>query len=209
MVRHPGTGRRYDHSYRALSCHGDGARMKVLTAAQMREADRLTTERYGISSLQLMENAGAAIAEFLREKFASLAQKQIVVLCGKGNNGGDGLVVARLLKEAGGSPEVILFSNPGALEGDAGVNLKRWQQSAVTLRVVTSDSEWEAARTELTGADLIVDALLGTGLRGPVEGLLGSVIADVNAARMKGRGRTFVVSVDMPSGLASDAEDFV
>ena len=78
--------------------------MKVLTAAQMREADRLTTERYGISSLQLMENAGAAIAEFLFEKFAGLGQRKIVVLCGKGNNGGDGLVVARLLKESGCSP---------------------------------------------------------------------------------------------------------
>src|SRR4030088_1174121 len=185
MVWFPRAGRRYDRNCRAFPRRPGAKCMKVLTAAQMREADRLTSERYGISSLQLMENAGAAIAEFLREKFASLAQKKIVVLCGKGNNGGDGLVVARLLKEAGCSPEVILFSNPGALEGDAGVNLKRWQQSAVTLRVVTSDSEWEAARTELTGADLIVDALLGTGLRGPVEGLLGSVIADVNAARMK------------------------
>jgi hydroxyethylthiazole kinase-like uncharacterized protein yjeF len=186
--------------------------MKVLTAAQMREADRLTTERYGISSQQLMENAGAAIAEFLREKFAGLAQRKIVVLCGKGNNGGDGLVVARLLKESGCFPEVILFSNPSAVEGDAGINLKRWQQGLGELRVVTSDPEWEPVRGELATADLIVDALLGTGLRGPVEGLLGSVIADLNAARTKigaGKGaRTSVVSVDMPSGLASDAEDF-
>ena len=113
--------------------------MKVLTAAQMQEADRLTTERYGIPSLQLMENAGAAIAEFLRERFAGLTRRKIVVLCGKGNNGGDGLVIARLLKESGCSPEVILFSNPGAVEGDAGVNLKRWQQGLGELRVVTSE----------------------------------------------------------------------
>jgi len=187
--------------------------MKVLTATQMREADRLTTERYGISSLQLMENAGAAIADFLREKFTGLEQRKIVVLCGKGNNGGDGLVVARLLKQSGCSPKVILFSNPGSVEGDAGVNLKRWQKGLGELRVVTSSAEWEPVRAELDSADLILDALLGTGLRGPVEGLLGSVIADVNAARTKnGAGgkatRTFVISVDMPSGLASDAEDF-
>jgi NAD(P)H-hydrate epimerase len=75
--------------------------MKVLTAAQMREADRLTTERYGISSLQLMENAGAAITEFVREKFPDTIRQKIAVLCGKGNNGGDGLVIARLLKESG------------------------------------------------------------------------------------------------------------
>ena len=86
--------------------------MKVLTAAQMREVDRQTTERFGIPSLQLMENAGAAITEFLREKLAGLARRKIVVLCGKGNNGGDGMVVARLLKESGCSPEVILFSQP-------------------------------------------------------------------------------------------------
>jgi hydroxyethylthiazole kinase-like uncharacterized protein yjeF len=142
--------------------------MKVLTAAQMREADRLTTERYGISSLQLMENAGAAIAEFLREKVSGLARRKIVVLCGKGNNGGDGLAVARLLKESGSSPEVILFSNAGAVEGNAGVNLKRWQQGLGELRVVTSSAEWDAARAVFDNADLIVDALLGTGLRGPV-----------------------------------------
>src|ERR1700674_751791 len=181
--------------------------MKVLTAAQMREADRLTTERYGISSLQLMENAGAAIAEFLFEKFAGLAQRKIVMLCGKGNNGGDGLVVARLLKESGCSPEVILFSNPSAVEGDAGVNMKRWQQGLGDFRVVTSIPEGDQVRTELDNANVIVDALLGTGLRGPVEGLLGSVIADVNAARTKNGTRISAISVDMPSGLPSDAED--
>jgi len=112
----------------------------------------------------------------------------MVVLCGKGKNGGDGLVVARLLN----SPDVArgnLFSNPGSVEGDAGVNLKRWQKGLGELRVVTSSAEWEPLRAELDSADLILDALLGTGLRGPVEGLLGSVIADVNAAGQKTGGR--------------------
>src|SRR5579862_2764351 len=177
----------------------------------MREADRLTTERYGISSLQLMENAGSAIADFLRRKFDALAQRTIVVLCGRGNNGGDGLVVARLLKESGCKPNVILFVNPGDVEGDAATNLKRWQQSLGELHVVTSQSEWDTARAMLSTADLIVDALLGTGLRGPVEGLLASVIADTNASQSNTHGkpgRTITVAVDMPSGLASDAEDF-
>jgi NAD(P)H-hydrate epimerase len=176
----------------------------------MREADRLTTERYGIPGLQLMENAGAAIASFLQRQFDGIERRKIVVLCGKGNNGGDGLVVARLLKEAGCSPEVFLFANPGAVEGDAAINLKRWQQGFGGLQVVTSSSEWETARPALGAADLIVDALLGTGLRGPVEGLLGSVIQDVNVARAKGHSATkkIVVAVDMPSGLASDTFDF-
>ncbi|MBZ5659189.1 MAG: NAD(P)H-hydrate dehydratase [Acidobacteriia bacterium] len=185
--------------------------MKVLTAAQMREADRLTTERYAIPGLQLMENAGAAVAEFLHGKFAALADRKILVLCGKGNNGGDGFVTARLLKQSGCAPEVFLFSNPGAVEGDAAANLKRWQQGLGELHVVTSHAEWQTARARLADADLIVDALLGTGLRGPVEGLLADVIQDVNAARgtIDGKsGKLQIVSVDMPSGLASDAQDF-
>jgi len=185
--------------------------MKVLTAAQMREADRLTTERYGISSLQLMENAGTAIAKFLQEKFHPLASRKIVVLSGKGNNGGDGLVVARLLKESGCAPDVLLFANPGMMQGDAAVNLKRWQQGMGQIRVVTSEAEWDSARAALEGADLIVDALLGTGLRGPVEDLLARVIEDVNVktrSRARGAGRPTVIAVDTPSGLPSESQDF-
>ena len=182
--------------------------MKALTAAQMREADRLTTERYGIPGIELMENAGAAIAEFLREKFADIASRKILVLCGKGNNGGDGLVAARRLKDSGFAAVVFLFANPGSVEGDAAANLKRWQQGLGEFYVVTSEAEWESGRGALAEADLIVDALLGTGLRGPVEGLLGAVIEDLNKARAKRRGKTVVVSVDMPSGLASDTQDF-
>jgi NAD(P)H-hydrate epimerase len=182
--------------------------MKVLTAAQMREADRLTTEQYGIPGIELMENAGTAIAEFLQEKFADLRSRKILVLCGKGNNGGDGLVVARLLKNSGCPAVVFLFANPGSVEGDAAANLKRWQQGLGEMYVVTSEAEWESARPALGEADLIVDALLGTGLRGHVEGLLSNVIEDLNAARSKRRGKMIVVAVDMPSGLASDSQDF-
>ncbi len=174
----------------------------------MREADRLTTERYGIPSSELMENAGTAIADFLRERFPDLPHGKVLVLCGKGNNGGDGMVVARLLKNSGASPVVFLFANPGSVEGDAAANLKRWQQGLGELYVVTSEAEWESVRAALAEADLILDALLGTGLRGPVEGLLGAVIEDLNRARAKRRGQTVVVAVDTPSGLASDAQDF-
>ena len=182
--------------------------MKVLTAAQMREADRLTTERYSIPSIELMENAGIAIAEFLREKFAGITSRKILVLCGRGNNGGDGLVVARRLKEFGSTVVVFLFANPGSVEGDGAVNLKRWQQGLGELYVVSSEAEWESARAALGEADILVDALMGTGLRGPAEGLLGAVIEDLNKARAMRRGKTVVVAVDMPSGLASDTQDF-
>jgi NAD(P)H-hydrate epimerase len=185
--------------------------MKLLTAAQMREADRLTTERYGISSLQLMENAGTAIAEVLFAEIADLARRKIVVLCGKGNNGGDGLVVARVLHERGGTPQVVLFADPSSVQGEAAANLKRWQQGTGELRVCTSDAEWDGARPVLEGAEVIVDALLGTGLRGAVEGLLARVIEDLNVARNKGGVgpiQSFVLAVDIPSGLCSEARDF-
>ena len=187
--------------------------MKVLTADQMREADRLTTDRYGIPSLQLMENAGAAVADYLSDTFPDLSARSILVLCGKGNNGGDGLVVARRLRERGARPQVFLFAESSAVRGDAAVNLRRWQEGGGELRVLTSTTEWMATREILDEAELIVDALLGTGVKGPVEGLLASVIEETNAWRRKQnvcvRGcRRFVVAVDMPSGLPSGTEDF-
>ena len=188
--------------------------MKVLTAEQMREADRLTTERYGVPGLQLMENAGAAVADYLSDTFPELSTRSILVLCGKGNNGGDGLVVARRLQERSAPPRVFLFAQPSAARGDAAVNLQRWQEGGGDLRIVNSAGEWSAAREVLGEADLIIDALLGTGVKGPAEGLLASVIEDVNAwrhhrkARIRGGSRRVLIAVDMPSGLPSEAEDF-
>ena len=188
--------------------------MKVLTAEQMRQADRLTTERYGIPQLQLMENAGAAVADYLSQRFPDLRARNIVVLCGKGNNGGDGLVVARRLRERGVRPRVFVFADPGTFRGEAATNLESWRKPAGELNVATSVAEWVTAREALDQADLIVDALLGTGLKGPVEGLLASVVDDVNAWRKRQKVphregfRRFVISVDMPSGLPSGAEDF-
>src|SRR5579872_3979696 len=143
--------------------------MKVLTAEQMREVDRLTTERYGIPSLQLMENAGAGVTDYLERNFSDLATRSIVVFCGKGNNGGDGMVVARRLREGGAAPRVFLFGDPAAIRGEAATNLQRWQQGGGELRVVTSAEAWAAARVDLDLADLVVDALLGTGVKGRVE----------------------------------------
>lgn len=186
--------------------------MKILTAEQMREADRITTERYGIPSLQLMENAGRAVAEYLQRTYPDLGAYKIAILCGKGNNGGDGLVVARRLQEGGAAPQVILFADPSTVRGDAATNLKSWQGRG-ELRVVTREEEWRAARSVLAETDLVVDALLGTGVTGPARGLLARVIEDVNAATGHGgapasRGRRpRVVSVDMPSGLSAGTED--
>lgn len=174
--------------------------MKVLTAAQMREADRRALEEFGIPSLQLMENAATRIGEFLNDKFPDLARKKIVVLCGKGNNGGDGLVVARLLKQQGCAPAVLLCADPEAVAGDASVNLRRWREKRGDLTVILAEEDWGRARAAVSAAEIVVDALLGTGMRGPVEGLLRTVIRDVNSLC----AAAVVVAVDVPSGLSSD-----
>ena len=188
--------------------------VKALNAEQMREADLLTTERYGIPSLQLMENAGAAVADYLFETFPQLPTRRIVVLCGKGNNGGDGFVVARRLRERNAPPRVFLFAEPSELRGDAATNMRRWQDGGGELHVVSSAAEWAKAREVFDEADLTVDALLGTGVKGPVKGLLASVIEDVNSWRSRQRAGSrgaiprFIAAVDMPSGLPSENADF-
>lgn len=180
--------------------------MKALTAAEMREVDRRTSEQDGVPGLQLMESAGRSVAEYIRAHLPAQAWRTAIVLCGKGNNGGDGLVTARYLKLEGAEPAVWLFCAPEALRGDAAANLTKWRQLGGKLRVITSAAEWEEAREELRSGAAVVDALLGTGLTGPVEGLLAGVIADVNRAVLAAMGRRpfAVVAVDIPSGLPSD-----
>lgn len=176
--------------------------MKVLTAAQMREVDRRTSAERGVPSLVLMENAGCRVFELLEGKFAPLSAQRILIVCGKGNNGGDGLVVARqLLTRA--RPQrlaVILAADPESMQGDAAANWRMFTGVDGRARVVKSDSEWETALGEALDATLVVDALLGTGLRGPAEGLALRIIRDVNVRLAHAR----VVAVDIPSGLASD-----
>src|SRR5947208_11691790 len=182
--------------------------MKALTAAEMRQVDLLTTERYGIPSLQRMENAGTRFFEFLRSSYGDLAASHAAVLCGKGNNGGDGFVAARLLQEKGLKPVVYLFSRQDAVPGDASENLARLKKSGAKIQEITSCENWEQARREIAKSRLIVDALLGTGLKGKVEGLLASVIEDVNKISRQASSLLpeAVVAVDTPSGLPSDGE---
>ena len=174
--------------------------MKVLTAAQMREVDRLSTQRYAIPSLQLMENAGAGVVRYLENNFADLNRREIVVVCGKGNNGGDGFVAARLLRERGARPVAILCAGPEEMTGDALVNRDLYRRAGGEITFARNLDEWKEANRLLARANVILDALLGTGLRGAVEGWLGEVINDINARQ----GIARIVAVDIPSGLAAD-----
>lgn len=176
--------------------------MKVLTAAEMREVDRLTTERYRIPGLTLMENAGAGVARFIAQRWPDFARRRIMVLCGKGNNGGDGFVAARHLRDLGAKPDVYLFAASEEMRGDAATNCKRWQETHGELHVIRDSSAWQGVKVTLASADIIVDAILGTGTRGAVAGHLAEVIEAVNQRR--GRARSAVVAVDIPSGLLAD-----
>ena len=187
--------------------------MKALTAAEMREVDRLTIERHGISGQQLMENAGAHVAERVKHFFVHSPwnrSRHVVILCGKGNNGGDGFVVARkLAKEVSRfDVRVFLFGNLKDLRGDARKNAQRWKTSKGSLSSILTEKDWAKARAQMETADLVVDALFGTGLRGPVTGLPALAIEDLN--KISGNATlptpALILAVDTPSGLLSDGE---
>lgn len=182
--------------------------MKALTAAEMREVDRLTTERFAIPSLRLMEAAGKHVADAVLRHSAPELPGRVSVLCGKGNNGGDGMVAARYLKAAGADPQVCLFGNPHELRFDAAANFARWTEAGNTFLSVENQAAWGAAWPSIANSRVIVDALLGTGLRGPATGLVARAIEDINrlSANATVAHPALILAVDIPSGLPSDGQ---
>ncbi len=168
--------------------------LKVTSAAQMREMDRRTIEDFGVPSIVLMENAALRVVDVIAERFGPLKGKRIAVVCGKGNNGGDGLAIARhLATRLGAEVTIWLAANPADLSGDAALNYRMAQAFGVTTR--------RSGSTELGRggfADLVVDALLGTGIKGGVDE---KFAIHVNAMNDSGCP---IVSVDVPSGLDAD-----
>ena len=173
--------------------------MRVLDAAQMREADRRTIEEIGIPSIVLMENAGQRVVEAMESAFDDLGRRRVAVLCGRGNNGGDGFVVARLLRGRGVDPTVFVLGAPDAVRGDARTNLDILGRLGVRVLAVPDSAAWARHGPDLARHDLIVDAMFGTGLGRPLGGMLQSVVDDANAAPAP------IVSIDLPSGLSADS----
>ncbi|HET6169097.1 MAG TPA: NAD(P)H-hydrate dehydratase [Terracidiphilus sp.] len=169
--------------------------MKVLSAAEMQACDRATTERFAVPSLDLMRNASAAVAKLSLEHFRGI--QSATILCGRGNNGGDGMMTARLLDAAGVAVTVLLLGDPEGLKGDAA---EAWSELKTTFCHVAVIRE-SADLNHHAGAlqtDLIVDAVLGTGFKPPMQGLALAVLEWVK------RSSAPILAVDLPSGWPAD-----
>jgi ADP-dependent NAD(P)H-hydrate dehydratase / NAD(P)H-hydrate epimerase len=176
--------------------------MEIVSAAEMREIDRATSEHFGIPSLTLMENAGSAVARFVLSDYPQA--ERVGILCGKGNNGGDGFVVARKLVEAGRAVRLLLLCDPAELRGDAAIMfqnmLRKLQPLKIAPLMVREASALDSPEAaEIFSADVIVDAILGTGFRPPVSPLYAAAIGRMNRAAAP------IVAVDIPSGADADA----
>jgi ADP-dependent NAD(P)H-hydrate dehydratase / NAD(P)H-hydrate epimerase len=170
--------------------------MRILTAAEMRATDRLTSEKFGVDSLTLMENAGTAAARFMLHKYPQ--HHRIGILCGRGNNGGDGFVAARVLNKAGREVKVVLLGESSDVSGDAAEMLKRMIFSPMVLSN-TSDFEKPNIGWFFHNSDLFLDAVVGTGFKPPLRGVAAEVrdrLAKLSAP---------VVAVDLPSGWDADS----
>lgn len=196
---------------------------KIVTAEEMREIDRLTTERFGISQLVLMENAAHAAARVITEKLdGSVEGRSILILCGKGNNGGDGAALGRILWQQGADIEVCLFGVVEDTKDEARANFEilkkitddegfELTQSDIAFEEITGLEEWldyDSLNFHADDPDVIVDALFGTGLTRPVDGVFEQVAAFIDAfADQNSDSGTIVVALDVPSGLNADSAE--
>ncbi len=172
--------------------------MKILTSREMKAVDRAAIEELGIPGVVLMENAGLGIVRALRGRFSDPAAERIVVVAGKGNNGGDGFVVARHLFNAGARPEVLLLASEAEVGGDAAINLAVARGMGIPVTEIRDAAAWKKTRIKVMHASVLVDAIFGTGLVRPLDGLFALAVGDIN------RSPAFTLAVDLPSGLSSD-----
>ena len=171
--------------------------MKVSRVSEMRTLDRTAIEEFGIAEELLMENAGLAVYSVLLNEFG-IRDKRFVIFCGTGNNGGDGLVVARKIHSNGGSAQVLILGDPSKFKGAARVNFDIVSRLPIEVRQLESSEAVRAVRTDVAHCDAIVDAIFGTGLTRDVGGRYRDAIELINASRKP------VFSVDIPSGVHGD-----
>jgi NAD(P)H-hydrate epimerase len=175
--------------------------MKTITRQQAREVDRRAIEQYGMTGLVLMENAGRGMADCLCRLAATGPSGRLgrtAICCGKGNNGGDGFVIARHLDLRAVDVHVLFWADPGELAGDAAANFDIVRRAGLPIEVFGNRHDSARLAEQLAGVEWIVDALLGTGSRGEPRPPLDAVIDQLNAAPSKR------LAVDLPSGLDCD-----
>src|SRR5262245_28957842 len=177
--------------------------VRILNAAQMREADRHTIEEIGIPSLVLMENAGRQVVAAIESGYEECLSGRVAVLCGRGNNGGDGFVVARTLLQRGVECAVFVVGAVSDIRGDARANLDILGRLGVTVVEINDEQAWELHSSEISQCTLIVDAIFGTGLKSPLAGMMETVVADVNASGIP------IVAIDLPSGMSTDTPNLL
>jgi ADP-dependent NAD(P)H-hydrate dehydratase / NAD(P)H-hydrate epimerase len=170
--------------------------MKIVSAAEMREIDRATSERFGVPSLTLMDNAGTAVARFAMQHYPQA--KSFGLVCGKGNNGGDGFVAARKLHEGGKTVKALLLTESSALRGDAA---KMFERLPVGIPVTVARTASDLENDKALKCDVLIDAVLGTGFKPPVQGIYAAATSAMNSSTSP------VIAVDIPSGADADATD--
>jgi len=173
--------------------------MILVTAREMQEMDRRTIEDFGLPGMVLMENAGRGATQFLMEQFPDIIDKRVGVIAGRGNNGGDGFVMARCLVQQGIRARVYLLATAQNVRGDAAANLKLLQPLSVPVIEIPDEAAFAQVKSEMDGMELWVDAILGTGLKSDVKGYFKTIIDYLNEL-----GKP-VFAVDIPSGLNSDS----
>ncbi|MBI4160815.1 MAG: NAD(P)H-hydrate dehydratase [Acidobacteria bacterium] len=175
--------------------------MKIVTSDQMRSIDRRAIEEFGIPDLVLMENAGTQVAEVFLERYPDADPEGVLILCGRGNNAGDGLVLARNLLARGLHPRVVLLYPRASYKGNAEHQLQLLERIGGEIVEISAPEAWAEFRRELAGFEVIVDAVLGTGLTKPAESFFEQVFLDANATSAE------ILSIDIPSGLSGNTAE--
>jgi hydroxyethylthiazole kinase-like uncharacterized protein yjeF len=169
--------------------------MKVANAEQMQELDRKAIETYRIPGIVLMENAGRGAAEVISKAFPDIQKRKIAIIAGKGNNGGDGFVIARHLLNQGVSVKVFVLTEPKSLRGDAETNYQIFSRMKGEVISLPSSKDYQKVKKDLEKFDLLIDGIFGTGLDAEVRGYYREVIDHLNSLQKP------IVAIDIPSGL--------
>lgn len=173
--------------------------VRPLSRAEVRAIDRRAIEEYGLPGVVLMENAGRGAAEIIRALIGGPPTPPVAIVCGAGNNGGDGYVIARHLQNAGVTVELLLAAEAESIAGDAAIHFQVAERMRVPAHSLTSPAGLAAGLERIRAAEWVVDALLGTGSRGDPRPPYDAIIAAINE-----RPRAGVVAIDLPSGLDCD-----